>query len=221
MSEIGLFEAIYSTSGVVGVRPDPVEEEKIKCILDAAVRAPSGNNTQPWQFVVVRDPEVKARIKRIVVDGMNAYFSLGKAVRWPKLPTRIERIARKFVAETEKVPVLIFVCLDNKKVRQGMKMTPSAAMKFLRNPHILHWAEIASYASIFPSMQNLLLAARGLGLATRINMYPLLFKGKVESILGIPKHVQPVAMIYLGYADGPFVTTRRTPSEQSTHHDRW
>ena len=221
MSEIGLLEAIYSASGVVGVRPDPVEEEKIKCILDAAVRAPSGNNAQPWQFVVVRDPEVKARIKRIVVDGMNEYFSLRKAVRWPKLPTKIERMARKFVAETEKVPVLIFVCLDNEKVRQGMKMTPSAAMKFLRNPHLLHWSTVASYASIFPAMQNLLLAARGLGLATRINMYPLLFKGKVESILGIPKHVQPVAMIYLGYADGPFVTTRRAPSEQSTHYDRW
>jgi nitroreductase len=221
MSEIGLFEAIYSTSGIVGVRPDPVEEEKIKRILDAAVKAPSGNNAQPWQFVVVRDPEVKARIKRIVVDGMNAYFSFREAVRWPKLPPKIERMARKFVAETEKVPVLIFVCLDNKKVRQGMKMTPSAAMKFLRNPHILHWAEIASYASIFPAMQNLLLAARGLGLATRINMYPLMFKGRIESILGIPKHVEPVAMIYLGYADGPFITTRRIGSEQSTHYDRW
>jgi len=51
MSEIGLFDAIYTTSGVVGVKPDPVEEEKIKRILDAAIRAPSGNNAQPWQFV--------------------------------------------------------------------------------------------------------------------------------------------------------------------------
>jgi nitroreductase len=47
MSEIGLFDAIYTTSGVVGVKPDPVEEEKIKRILDAAIRAPSGNNAQP------------------------------------------------------------------------------------------------------------------------------------------------------------------------------
>ena len=53
MSEIGLFEAIYSTSGVVGIRPDPVEEEKIERVLDAAIRAPSGSNTQPWEFVVV------------------------------------------------------------------------------------------------------------------------------------------------------------------------
>jgi nitroreductase len=221
MSEIGLFEAIYSTSGMVGVRPDPVEEEKIKRILDAAVRAPSGNNSQPWQFVVVRDPEVKARIKRIVADGANVYLSLRKAMRWPSLPGKIARAATKFVAETDKVPVLIFVCLDNKKGRQGMKMTPVAAMMFLRNPHIRHWAEVGLYGSIFPAMQNLILAARGLGLATRITTFPLVFKGKVHAILGIPKHVEPVAMIYLGYADGPFVTTRRIPSEQSTHYDRW
>jgi nitroreductase len=221
MTGFDLFEAIYSTSGVVGVRPDPVEEEKIKAVLDAAVRAPSGNNAQPWQFVVVRDPAVKARIKRIVADGANVYFSLRKAVRWPTLPTRIERMARKFVAETDKVPVLIFVCLDSKKGRQGMKMTPSAVMMFLRNWHMLHWAQVSLYGSIFPAMQNLLLAARGLGLATRVNTYPLVFKGRVEAILGIPKHVEPVAMIYLGYPDGPFVTTRRKPSGESTHYDRW
>jgi nitroreductase len=221
MSEIGLFETIYSTSGMVGVKPDPVEEDKIRRILDAAVRAPSGENAQPWQFVVVRDPEVKARISRIVADGTDVYFSLREAVRWPKLPTKIERVARKFAAETKKVPVLIFLCLDNKRVRQGMKMSLSAAMMFLRNPHMFHWAEVGRYGSIFPAMQNLLLAARGLGLATRVNMYPLIFKGKVEAILGIPKYVEPVAMIYLGYPDGPFVTTRRIPSEQSTHYDRW
>ena len=77
MSEISLLDALYSSSGVVGVKPDPVEEEKIKRILDAAIRAPSGNNAQPWQFVVVRDPEVKARIKRYVVEGMGVYFSKG------------------------------------------------------------------------------------------------------------------------------------------------
>jgi len=130
-------------------------------------------------------------------------------------------MAKKFAAETERVPVLIFVCLDHERVKQGMKMTLSAVMKFLRNPHLLHWNTIATYASIFPATQNLLLAARGLGLATRINMYPLMFKGRIESILGIPKHVEPVAMIYLGYPDGPFVRTKRIPSEQSTHYDRW
>jgi len=221
MSEISLFEVIYSTSGVVSVKPDPVEEEKIKRILDAAIRAPSGENAQPWQFVVVRDPEVKVRIKKYVVEGMGLYSSLREALRCPKLPKKIERMAKKFGSETEKVPVLIFVCLDHKKARHGMKMTLSAVLKFLRNPHILHWGRVATYASIFPAMQNLLLAARGLGLATRISMYPLVFKGRVESILGIPKHVEPVAMICLGYPDGPFVRTKRTPSEQSTHYDRW
>jgi len=160
-SELGLFEAIYSASGMVGAKPGRVEEEKIKRILDAAVRAPSGNNAQPWQFIVVRDPEVKARIKRLVVDGGNAYLSLKKALHWPKSQTNIERIVRKFIDETEKVPVLIFICLDKKKARQGAKITPSAVLMFLRNPHILHWGEVGDYASIFPAIERTCFSLQG------------------------------------------------------------
>lgn len=222
MSEIGLFEAMYTTSGVVDIKPDPVEEEKIERVLDAAIRAPSGSNTQPWEFVVVRDPDVKARIKECVLEGAKVHLFMMNAVH-AKLPsgTKPGRIAKKFAFETDKCPVLIFVCLDHKKVRQQTKNTLAAALIVLRNPGFLHFMRLAFYASIFPCVQNLLLAARGLGLATRLSMWPFVSKGKVESILGIPKHVEPVAMIYLGYAAEPFVRTKRLPAEQCTHYDRW
>jgi nitroreductase len=120
MSEIGLFEAIYSTSGVVGIRPDPVEEEKIERVLDAAIRAPSGSNTQPWEFVVVRDPEVKARIKKCVLEGAQVHLSVMNALH-AKLPSgKVARMARKFAFETDKCPVLIFVCLDNKTIQSAV-----------------------------------------------------------------------------------------------------
>jgi nitroreductase len=221
MSEIGLFEALYTTSGVVDIKPDPVEKERIERVLDAAIRAPSGQNTQPWEFVVVRDPDVKARVKKCVTEGAQVYLSVMNALH-VKVPSgKVSRMAKKFADETDKCPVLVFVCLDNKKVRGQTKNTLSAALIVLRNPGFLHFMRLGSYASIFPAVQNLLLAARGLGFATRLSMFPFVSKGKVESILGIPKHVEPVAMIYLGYAAEPFVRTKRLPVEQCTHYDRW
>jgi nitroreductase len=221
MSEIGLFEAMYTTSGVVDVKPDPVEKEVIERVLDAAIRAPSGSNTQPWEFVVVSDPDVKARIKKCVLEGAKVHLSVMNALHVKSQSGKRGSIARKFAFETDKCPVLIFVCLNNKKVRSQAKNTLSAAFVVLRNPGFLHFARLASYASIFPCVQNLILAARGLGLATRLSMWPFVSKGKVESILGIPKHVEPVAMIYLGYAAAPFIKTKRLPVEQCTHYDRW
>jgi nitroreductase len=221
MSEIGLFEAMYTTSGVVDVKPDPIEKEVIERLLDAAIRAPSGSNTQPWGFVVVRDPDVKARIKECVLEGAKVHLSVMNALHVKPQSGKVGKMARKFASQTDKCPALIFVCLDNMKVRGQAKITLSAALGILRNPGFLRFARLASYASIFPCVQNLILAARGLGLATRLSMWPFVSRGKVESILGIPKHVEPVAMIYLGYAAEPFVRTKRLPAEQCTHYDRW
>jgi len=222
MNEIGLFEAMYTTSGVVDIKPDPVEKEMIERVLDAAVRAPSGSNTQPWEFIVVRDPDVKARVKKCVLEGAKVHLSVINATH-AKLPSGRgkKRMSRKFAFETDKCPVLIFVCLNNKKFRPQTKTTLSATLRVLRNPGFLHFMRLCTYASIFPAVQNLILAARGLGLATRLSMWPFVSKGKIESILGIPRHVEPVAMIYLGYAAKPFVRTRRLPAEQCTHYDRW
>jgi nitroreductase len=217
-TQVDLFEALYTTSGVVGVKPEPVEDEKTKKILDAAMRAPSSGNSQPWQFIVVRDPKIKASIQSLAIEGMNQYFALREAVGWPKLP-KIEKMARRFANETEKVPVLIFVCVDNERTKA--KVTLSALGLVLKNPNIRRLGPLGVYASVFPAMQNLLLAARGLGLATRISFFPLFPKGKAASILRLPKYVEPVAVVYLGYPDGPFVRTRRMPSEQSIHYDGW
>lgn len=222
MKEISLFEAIYTTSGVVDIKPDPVEKEKIERVLDAAIRAPSASNTQPWEFIIVKDPDVKARIKKCVLEGAKVHLSIMNATH-AKLPSGKgrNRMSRELAFGTEKCPVLVFVCVNSKKFRQQAKTTLSAALRVLRNPGFLHFMRLCSYGSIFPAVQNLILAARGLGLATRLSMWPFVSRGKIQSILGIPGHVEPVAMIYLGYAAQPFVRTKRLPVEQCTHYDRW
>src|SRR6266481_6043313 len=62
MPDIGLFEAIYSARSIRRLTPDPVPEELITRILDAAIRAPSGGNAQSWGFVVVRDPDLRRQL---------------------------------------------------------------------------------------------------------------------------------------------------------------
>ena len=65
MAEIGLFEAIYSARSLRRLKPDPVPEELITKILDAAIRAPSGGNAQNWAFIVVRDPVQRQKLGAI------------------------------------------------------------------------------------------------------------------------------------------------------------
>ncbi len=57
MAEIGLFEAIYSARAIRRLKPDPIPDDVITKVLDAAIRAPSGSNAQSWVFIVVKDAE--------------------------------------------------------------------------------------------------------------------------------------------------------------------
>lgn len=65
MTEVGLFEAIYSARSIRRLKPDPVPETLITQILDAAIRAPSGGNAQGWGFVVVREPALRDQLGAI------------------------------------------------------------------------------------------------------------------------------------------------------------
>ncbi len=196
MSDIGLFEAIYSQRAIRSFKPDPVPDELIEKVVEAATKAPSGGNSQPWAFIVVRDTETRAElasIARRTFDGMYQ-AALGRAQPgdpppFPKLKVMVDHL--------DDIPVWIAVC--------STMPGPGA------------------YGSIFPAVQNLLLAARGLGLGAVLT--GLLGGPSVEATkkaLAIPEDVEPVAFIPLGYPDkeryGP--TTRR-PLSEVLHWERW
>jgi nitroreductase len=197
MDEIGLFDAIYSQRAIRSFKPDPVPDELIEKVIEAATKAPSGGNSQPWAFVAVRDAETRAELSAIArrtFDGMyEAALSRaqpGDPPPFPKLKVMVEHI--------EDIPVWIVACLT-------MPGSPGA------------------YGSIWPAVQNLLLAARGLGLGavlTGLLGGPSL--DATKKILGIPDEIEPVAFIPLGYPDkqryGP--TTRR-PLSEVLHWEHW
>lgn len=191
-----VFEAIHSQRAMRRLKTDPVPDELIWKILDAAIRAPSGSNQQPWKFIVIRDPETKKRIGELYLEVWSSYRS-GQPQQSEPDPTtaRIYSSADHLANHMGEAPVLILVTSVSSSALGG--------------------------ASIFPAVQNLMLAARALGLGTALTTMHRGREAQVKELLGIPEEVETVALIPLGWPKGRFGPTDRRPIEQVTYWDRW
>ena len=203
MEDIGLFEAMYSQRQITRYRSDPVPKDAIDKIIDAAIRAPSGGNTQPWEFVVITDPDLVARVGGIYRDAWLA----GRPEASPDEPP-VYKAARYLANHMPEVPALILACVDH--TRGSAPYTPGQPI------------EPGRYASsIWLAVQNLFLAARALGLGTRLTTVHLRGEDRIKQLLGIPVHVETVALIPLGYPRGKFGSTDRRPATEVTSYNRY
>lgn len=214
--DITLFDAIRTQRAVREFTDEPVSEEQIRTMLDLAVCAPSAGNRQPWHFIVIRDPATRRSIRdhylasfrkykegvlRQARDGHEA--AKAQVARWEK------RGAPDTFAETlDWIPVHILVCLDRERL--GLA---SDGNDFLSAP--------SAYASVYPAVQNLLLAAHGLGLGAVITTLHLPAEKEIKALLGIPAHVQTVALVPVGHPRRRHGAPKRIPATDLTHHDRW
>ena len=200
-SETTLLDGINSLRSVRKFKPDPIPEDKLKIVLESASKAASGSNTQPWEFVVVRDAQVKAHLKEPMLRTWLARLA-GSAGMSPRMRDVYDE-ATEMLRNTEKVPVIIYCCVDLNRVGKS---------------------EEVRYASIYPAVQNLMLAAHSLGLATCLTVHgstPTRGEPEVKKILGIPEHVKIACLIYLGYPAVRLGPPRRKPIEKFVHYDRW
>ena len=195
-----LFEALHTQRAVRRFRPDPVPDELVRRVLDAAIRAPSGGNNQPWVFLVLTDEEIKRQV--------GAYYKrawdesgVGRLAQDPDPSRARVYTSASYLAERMgDAPVLILACIRG---RTGSGITGGA--------------------SIYPAVQNLMLAARGLGLGTVITTIHRRYEKEIAALLGIPDGVQTAALIPMGYpAEGTgFGPTGRLPVEDVAFRDRW
>lgn len=193
-----LFEALTTQRAIRSIKPDPVPEELIVRVIELATKAPSGGNQQPWAFVVVRDRDV---IEKIAVALRTAfapnYENALKRVK-PGEPLPMQNL-KGLVDRFDQLPVVIYPCAV---------LAPDADHTNLR-----------FYSSLFPAIQNLLLAARGLGLGAALTTQAL---PAAKEILELPSNVEPVAMIPLGYPNKDhYGKTTRKPVAEVLHWDRW
>jgi nitroreductase len=175
---------------------DPVDDDTIARVLTAATFAPSAENKQPWEFVVVRDDAARAAIgdlSRRAWEGRGRAFSEHRLT--PALLADVDQGATGGVANA---PVNIVVCADGQR---GLEATiPS---------------------SIFPAVQNLLLAATAIGLGSALTTITTGFRAEMQTILGLPEHVWPIALVPIGHPAGPLGPPRRAPFGEHTHRERY
>jgi nitroreductase len=223
MSDIGLFEAIYSSRALRRFRSDPVPEELLTKILDAAIRAPSAGNAQSWAFVVVRDQEVKQQlgaIYRKAADTISGFYAArGRPAHMTEDQYRRLMSSGSYLWDhIAEAPVLLVPC--NKP--QGLP--PPAAL----SDDVREKLDVAiacrpriEAASIYPAVQNIILACRALGLATVITTNHLLYEDEVRQILGIPAEVDTYALMPIGYPVDKFGPVIRRPLHEVARADRW
>lgn len=213
MKEIGLFEAVYTLRAKRRLKPDPVPDEAIREIIKAATYAPSGSNRQPWAFVVVKDREKKKKIQEYYLKAWNIYIAQRPDIAPGTLPKEVDESLPKVIESAEylayhlhEAPVLILPCFTG---RVGLSEAPVVV------------PEGAAPGALYPAIQNLMLAARGLGLGSTLTTMANAFEKEIQEILGIPESIRITAIIPIGYPRTKFTSPPRIPAEDLTFWDQW
>jgi nitroreductase len=200
-----LFEIIETTRSMRRLRPDPVPDELITKILQAGLCAANGGNTQRWRFLVVTDPAIKQAVQAFYKRAFDEVVGPRYAKSDPPPGVTRERYMRQHAAvqylteHFHEAPVWIVACLED-----GVGEPP-------------RWAG----ASIYPAVQNMLLAARALGLGSTLTTRHLLHEKEAEAALGLPQGVHSYAILPIGYPMGNFGPVRRGPLKDIVFQDRW
>jgi len=222
-SDIGLFEAMYTARSLRHFKPDPVPQELITKVIDAAIRASSGGNTQHWSFVVVRDAQVKrelAALYRKASDHASAIYASR-----PKPEHLTDEQYRQFLANSgylwdhlADAPVILIACLTKREPPERASLPEVVQARY--DAHLANTLRISG-SSIYPAIQNIILACRGLGLGTVITTNHILYEDEVKAVLGIPPNVATFALMPIGWPTRKYGPLTRKPVAEVTFADRW
>ena len=166
---------------------EDVPDELVDQVITAAIHAPSGSNTQPWHFIVIRDQTIKNAISDVYEEAQTDSSEATQDIASIRQPLSA-------------APVLIVACVN----------TPASGQ-----------AGFQTGASIYPSVQNIMLAARAIGLGTVMTTMHRRRKARIHEILDIPDHIESAAIIPLGWPDREYGPNRRPSLEKFVMHDRW
>ncbi|HYZ99659.1 MAG TPA: nitroreductase family protein [Acidimicrobiales bacterium] len=202
-----IYEALYTTRAMRRVRPDPIPADTQARILDAAIRAPSGGNSQRWRFLLVDDPDVKGRLGPLYRDSLRQLWEtvyagqIAAAEAQPDTPesqqmARVRRSAQHLADHFEDVPLFLFAFV------QG---DPTGG-------------------SIYPAVWSAMLAARAEGVGSSLTTVLGAFHGpETADILGVPtdKGWIPAGCVSFGYPTGRWGVAPRRPVHEVSYRNRW
>jgi nitroreductase len=211
---IDLFEAMSTLRAVRRLRSDPIPDDLLRRVLTAATWAPSGGNRQPWRFIAVRDGDRKKILRDLYLPHWTAYEdalrpTLEKLAEPER--SRMQRTydtARHLAEHIHEAPVIVVVCVH----------IPELAITDAK----LGRPSVVGGASIYPAVQNLMLACRALGLGATLTTLLCLEEAKVRELLAIPENWATAAHVPIGYPTGKgHGPLTRKPIEKVSYLDRW
>lgn len=198
-----VFEIMGTTRSMRRLKPDPVPDALINKILQAGICAANGGNNQRWRFLVVKDAGIKKAVqqvyKRAFDDIVGPRYKASApppgsdAAKYKRQHDAVEYLTEHF----HEAPVWIVACIDDDKPTR--------------------WTG----ASIYPAVQNMLLAARGLGLGSTLTTRHLFFEEEAEKALGLPPGVHSYAILPIGYPMGRFGPVGRGKLADFVYQDKW
>jgi nitroreductase len=210
--DMPLLDAMMTQRAVRRVLPDPVDDAVVLKCIELALRAPTGADGQNWEFIVVKDSRLKEKLARRYRQGWKVQYGalIRRIAARDESMAKIARAVQWQVDHFTEIPVLVVACL-----RLGAR---EGRLPFVRMPHA---AESAYWGSIYPSVQNLLLAARAMGLGASLITLPLWSQTSARRLLNLPLSVTPCCIVPLGWPRGRYGPTTRKPVEEVAHLDAY
>ena len=222
-ADIDLFEAMYTARALRRFKPQAVSDEAMTRVLDAAIRASSGGNTQHWNFIVVRDAEKRRQLGALYRRASDYTASVYAARPKPEHLTE-EQYAR-FLANSgylwdhmADAPVILVPCLTTREPPERASLPDLVQARYAEHRANL---QRISGSSIYPAIQNIILACRALGLGTVITTNHILYEDEVKAVLGIPDNVATFALMPIGYPTGKYGPVTRKAVAEVAYADRW
>ena len=195
-----LFEILRTTRSMRRLRPDPVPDSLLTQVLEAGTCAANGGNMQSWRFLVIRSQAIKDAAAAFYRRAWHEVVGPRYRAGGPAPGTTAEKFARMLAAaeyladHLHEAPVWIVPCLAGARNSGG---------------------------SIFPAVQNMLLAARAVGLGTTLTTLYLIHEKEAEAAMGIPEDFHSYAILPVGFPMGKFGPVRRAPLADVVFTDRW
>jgi len=199
-----LGEAMVTQRAIRRLKPDSVDDELILRLIELAIKAPTGSNAQNWEFIIVKDPKVKERFAHLNRQAWRLSAPIRRLAKRPnpknsKIANAVQWQADHF----EEIPALVVACLKGCYIP------------------FVHLSATSYFGSIFPAVQNLLLAARAVNLGAALITIPLWNTFAARRALGLPWNVTPCALIPLGWPLRHYGPTTRKPVHQVVSFDRF
>ena len=201
-------DAMRTQRAVRRLHTDPVDLDLLYELLELSLKAPTSSNTQDWAYVVLTGREQKERLGKLYRVLYRTFSPLEKrAAKGDEAELRRLAPGQWQAENFADIPVFVIPCYQ-----RNLKH------------HAVGWPQISVssfYGSVYPAVQNLLLACRAVGLGASLQTLPIWLVPVARRILGLPHNMVPVCVIPIGWAKGKYGPTTRRPIREVVHIDRW